>query len=88
MNKKTGTGVFSKEQESKDGIILTKDYGFLVEEEAGKVLSFDKVVNEEYGNVLLFGDQVFFLKFWDTEDLKKAYKLVAEVFSDELQKRR
>ncbi len=83
-----GPGVFSKDQEDKDGIILTKEYGFLVTEEEGKVLSFDKLDNPEYGNVLLFGDQVFFLKFWDTESLEKAQRLVTDAISHELQRRR
>ncbi len=82
----TGPGVFSKEQLDKDGIVLTKDFGFLVKEE-NNVLSFDRIDTPEYGRVLLFGDQVFFLKFWDIEDLKKALSLAASTLSAEIQSR-
>ena len=58
------------------GLVLTKEHGFTVEEADGKVLGFDIVETEEYGGALLFGDQIFFLKFWDDDDLNKAEAIV------------
>ena len=58
------------------GLILTKEHGFTVEEADGKVLGFDIMETEEYGISLLFGNQIFFLKFWDDEDLDKAECIV------------
>jgi len=84
VDNKVGAGVFSKEQLSKDGMVPTKEFGFMVEEEVGKVLAFDRIDNQEYGRVLLFGDQVFFLSFWDSEELQKAGKLVSEIISEEI----
>ncbi len=81
-----GPGVFSKEKLDKDGIVLTKDFGFLVKEE-NKVLAFDRIDNSEYGRVILFGDQVFFLKFWDIDDLRNALSLVTSTLSEEIQSR-
>jgi hypothetical protein len=54
------------------GMVLSQEHGFTVEEADGKVLSFDVIEHEEYGVVLLFGDQVFFLKYWEDEALDKA----------------
>ncbi len=73
-----------------DGLILTKEHGFTVKEEADgkKVLSFDKVDRPDYGTVLLFGDQVYFVKFWDDEDIERALALTKEVFEGELERRR
>lgn len=61
------------------GLTLTKEHGFTVEEADGKVLGFDIMETEEYGTALLFGDQIFFLKFWDDEDLDKAESIVQRV---------
>ena len=49
------------------GLVLSQEHGFTVEEADGKVLGFDIIETEEHGTTLLFGDQVFFLKFWDDE---------------------
>ena len=87
MDNKIGPGVFSKEQLDKDGIVLTKEFGFLVEEEAGKVLAFDRIDSPDYGRVLLFGDQVFFLKFWGIEELQKASKLISDILLEEIDSR-
>ncbi len=58
------------------GLILTKEHGFTVEEADGKVIGFDIMETEEYGTSLLFGNQIFFLKFWTDEDLNRAECIV------------
>lgn len=65
------------------GVTLTQEYGFTVQEEEGKVLAFDLMETADYGVALLFGDQVFFLKFWDDEDLTKAESIVKRAFHQE-----
>lgn len=69
------------------GMLLTENHGFTIQEEANKVLSFDKYWHDEYGSVLLFGDQVYFIKFWDTDDLIKARNLLNSVIDGELERR-
>jgi len=73
---------------AENGMALTKEHGFTVTEEANKVLSFDKIDREDYGTVLLFGDQVYFVKFWDDADLERALALTKEVFEGELERRK
>lgn len=69
------------------GLTLTKEHGFTVEEADGKVLGFDIVETEEYGTALLFGDQIFFLKFWDEDDLVKAECIVQRaIFQERLRR--
>ncbi len=69
------------------GLTLTKEHGFTVEEADGKVLGFDIMETEEYGTALLFGDQIFFLKFWDDTDLDKAESIVKRAIFRERIKR-
>lgn len=69
------------------GLQLTKEHGFTVEEADGKVLGFDIMETEEYGTSLLFGNQIFFLKFWDNEDLDKAESIVRRAIFRERIKR-
>ncbi len=69
------------------GLTLTKEHGFTVEEVDGKVLGFDLIETEEYGTALLFGEQVFFLKFWDDTDLDKAESIVKRAIFKERIKR-
>ncbi len=69
------------------GLTLTKEHGFTVEEVEGKVLGFDIMETEEYGTSLLFGEQIFFLKFWDDEDLDKAECIVQRaIFRERLRR--
>ncbi len=69
------------------GVTLTKEHGFSIEEENGDILSFDYIENEEHGSVLLFGNQIFFLKFWRDEDLQKAQDVLSKAFARELERR-
>jgi len=69
------------------GLTLTKEHGFTVEEVQGKVLGFDIMETEEYGTSLLFGEQIFFLKFWDDTDLDRAESIVQRaIFRERLRR--
>ncbi len=69
------------------GLTLTKEHGFTVEEVQGKVLGFDIMETEEYGTSLLFGEQIFFLKFWEDEDLDRAESIVRRaIFRERLRR--
>ena len=69
------------------GLTLTKEHGFTVEEVEGKVLGFDIMETEEYGTSLLFGEQIFFLKFWDDTDLDRAESIVQRaIFRERLRR--
>jgi len=80
-------GEMSIELKDDRGYTLTKKYGFTVEEEPGQVLAFDFINHPSLGNALLFGQQVFVLKFWDTEDLIKGRNLINDAVYQELQRR-
>ncbi len=70
------------------GMALTQEHGFIVEEADGKVLAFDLINTEEHGISLLFGNQIFFLKYWDKEDLDKAESVVKRAIHEERLRRR
>lgn len=76
-------GTMNVELKEDRGLTLTKQYGFTVKETDDKVLAFDLIETAEYGVALLFGDQVFFLKFWDNEDLTKAESIVKRAIHEE-----
>ena len=65
------------------GMALTQEHGFTVEEADGKVLGFDLINTEDHGISLLFGNQIFFLKYWDAEDLVKAELVVKRAIHEE-----
>ena len=62
-------------------------FRFTVEEENGKVLSFDMLYHEELGPTLLFGNQVFVLKFWDDADLQRGLEMFTAAVEMELARR-
>ena len=70
------------------GITLTQERGFTVEEADGKVLAFDVADHVELGTVLLFGNQVFALKFWDNEDLEKGLRIFSRAIETEMERRK
>lgn len=72
---------------TENGMTLSKEHGFTIEEENGNVLSFDYMHHPELGATLLFGNQVFFLKFWKDEDLQKALDTITTSFNRELERR-
>ena len=81
------TGVMSVAVKTEKGHTLTHEYGFTIEEEDGKVLSFDMLYHEELGPTLLFGNQVFVLKFWDDADLQKGLEMFTAAVEMELARR-
>jgi hypothetical protein len=80
--------VMSVAVKTEKGFTLTRDYGFTVEEEAGKVLAFDILVHPDLGTTVLFGNQVFALKYWDKEDLHKGLQIISKAVKMELERRK
>jgi hypothetical protein len=80
-------GVMSVAVKTERGFTLTHEYGFTVEEENGTVLAFDLLEHPELGTTILFGNQVFALKFWNDEDLHKGMQTISEAFNKELERR-
>ncbi len=70
------------------GFTITQDHGFTVEEEDGKVLAFDLLNHPDLGVTVLFGNQVFALKFWDDKDLHKGVDIISKAVNKELERRR
>lgn len=81
-------GVMSVAVKTEKGFTLTRDYGFTVEEENGKVLAFDLLEHPDLGITLLFGGQVFVLKFWDEEDLHAGLRMISLAVKKELERRK
>jgi hypothetical protein len=81
-------GVMSVAVKTEKGFTLTKDFGFTVEEENGKTLAFDLLDHPDLGTTLLFGNQVFALKFWDDKDLHSGLKIVSLAIEKELERRK
>ncbi len=81
-------GVMSVAVKTEKGFTLTHEYGFTVEEENGKILSFDLLEHPELGTTVLFGNQVFALKFWDEEDLHAGLRIVSLAVEKELKRRK
>lgn len=82
-----GEGVMSIVTKTEKGYTLTRDYGFTIEEENGKVLAFDLLQHPQLGITVLFGNQVFALKFWDMEDLDKGVEIFSQAIKLELERR-
>lgn len=80
--------IMSVAVKTEKGFTLTRDYGFTVEEEDGKVLAFDLLVHPDLGTTVLFGDQVFALKYWDEEDLQKGLQIISQAVEMELGRRK
>lgn len=81
-------GIMSVAVKTERGFTLTRDHGFTVEEENGKVLAFDLLEHPELGITVLFGNQVFALKFWDEEDLHIGLKMLSLAIKKELERRK
>ncbi len=81
-------GTLTVAVKTEKGHTLTHEYGFTVEEETGKVLAFDMLQHEELGITLLFGNQVFALRFWDEEDLQKGLGMLTSAVDAELKRRK
>jgi hypothetical protein len=80
-------GTMKVELKTENDYVLTNEYGFTIEEERGKFLAFDLIDHPELGTTVLFGNQVFALKFWDTEDLSKGLQIITEAVAREMERR-
>jgi hypothetical protein len=77
MNSSVQKGTMKVGLKNENGFTLTKEYGFTVQEENGSVLAFDLFEHPELGTMLLFGNQVFAMKFWSDEQLAKALNMIS-----------
>jgi len=82
-----GEGILSVAVKTEKGYTLTREYGFTVEEEDGKVLAFDLLEHPELGTTVLFGNQVFALRFWDEEDLSRGLRILSRAVKIEKTRR-
>ena len=80
-------GTMKVKTKNERGMVVTNEYGFTVQEENGKVLAFDLIEHPDLGTTLLFGNQVFALKFWDAEDLDKGLKIMKRAVAEEYRRR-
>lgn len=83
-----GEGTMSVAVKTEKGFTLTRDYGFTIEEENDKVLAFDLLEHPELGTTVLFGNQVFALKFWDDDDLSAGLKIMSRAVKIEKERRK
>jgi len=84
----TGENVMTVAVKTEKGHTLTHEYGFTIEEEGGKILAFDMLQHPELGTTVLFGNQVFVLRFWDDEDLDKGLKILTSAVETERARRK
>jgi hypothetical protein len=88
MDKLAQRGIMNVAVKTEKGFTVTREYGFTVEEENGKVLAFDLVDHPDLGVTLLFGNQVFVLRFWTDEDLEKGVSMLTTAVEKELNRRK
>lgn len=81
-------GTMKVELKTEEGMTLTKEHGFRVQEESGKVLNFDLIAHPEYGHILMFADGVCMLSFWTDEQLEQARDIVNTAVDSELARRK
>ena len=82
-----GKGTYIEGIEQDDGTFITTELGFTFQQEDGQELAFDIHEIDGAGTALLFGDQIFFLKYWTEEQLDKASKVFAKAVKMEKEKR-
>ena len=75
-------GTYTTKVEDETGTIVTTEKGFTFQEESGQELGFD-LYETDAGHALLFGNQVFFLRYWTDEQLDKASKFFNEAIEKE-----
>lgn len=80
-------GVMTVAVKTEKGFTVTRDHGFTIEEENGKVLAFDYLEHPDLGITVLFGNQVFALKFWNDEDLTKGLDMLTKAVEAERNRR-
>jgi hypothetical protein len=81
-------GVMAVAVKTEKGYTLTREFGFTVEEENGHVLAFDFLEHPDLGIAVLFGSQVFALKFWTDADLHKGTEIFTKAATAELERRK
>jgi len=82
-----GKGTYIQGIKHDDGSIVTTELGFTFQQEDGQELGFDVHEIDGAGTALLFGNQIFFLKYWTDEQLDKASKAFALAIKKEKEKR-
>lgn len=80
-------GVMQIAVKTERGHTITKGHGFTIVEEGDKVLAFDLLEHPQLGTTVLFGNQVFALRFWDDEDLDKGLEIITEGVRREKERR-
>ena len=88
MDKLAQRGILNVAVKTEKGFTVTREHGFTIEEENGKVLAFDMMEHPDLGVTILFGDQVFALRFWKDEDLEKGLKIVTTAVEREQARRK
>ena len=88
MDKLAQRGILNVAVKTEKGFTVTREHGFTIEEEAGKVLAFDMMDHPELGVTVLFGNQVFALRFWTDEDLDKGLSMLTTAVEREKNRRK
>lgn len=88
MDKLAQRGIMNVAVKTENGFTITREHGFTIVEENGKVLGFDLVDHPDLGVSLLFGDQVFVLRFWKDEDLDKGLAMLTTAVEKEKNRRK
>ena len=83
-----GKGTYIEGIEHDDGTFITTEKGFTFQQEDGRELAFDIHEIDGAGTALLFGDQIFFLKYWTDEQLGRASEVFAKAVEMEKEKRK
>lgn len=81
------TGIMRISSKTDHGYNITEQ-GFTIEEENGEVLAFDLINHTDLGITLLFGNQVFALKFWDDAQLERGLSIVSKAVEAERLRRK
>jgi hypothetical protein len=83
-----GKGTYISGVETDEGTFVTTEQGFTFQQEDGRELAFDIHEIDGAGTALLFGDQIFFLKYWTDEQLDRASEVFAKAVEMEKEKRK
>jgi hypothetical protein len=83
-----GKGTYVSGVETDEGAFVTTEQGFTFQQEDGRELAFDIHEIDGAGTALLFGDQIFFLKYWTDEQLDRASEVFAKAVEMEKEKRK